>query len=61
MYPSALELQNGSWITYGRRLELIDKLDKMPNHRVSVKWSSTAPMEGLFNDGDPERVRQPTG
>ena len=25
MYPNALELQNGSWITYGRQIQLIDK------------------------------------
>ena len=31
MYPNALELQNGSWITYGRRIQLIDKPNDMPN------------------------------
>ena len=50
VYPNALELQIGSWITYGLRLELIDKADDMPNHRVNVNCSSTAPMEGLSND-----------
>ena len=43
-------MQNGSWILYGGRLELIDK----PNRRFNVNWSSTAPMEGLFNDDDLE-------
>ena len=31
MYPNALELQNGSWITYGRQIQLIDKPNDMPN------------------------------
>ena len=31
MYPNALELQNGSWITYGRRIQLIEKPNNMPN------------------------------
>ena len=44
-YSNALELQNGSWNTYGRQLEVIDKPDDMPNHRVNVNWSSTALME----------------
>ena len=48
-YPNALELQNGSWITYGRRLQLIDKPNDMPNYRVNVNWSTSAPMEGFFN------------
>ena len=26
--------------------------DGMPNHRFNVNWSSTAPMEGHFNDDD---------
>ena len=52
LYPIELELQNGSRITYGRRLELIDKLDEMPSHRVNVNWSSTLPLESLFKDDD---------
>ena len=47
MYPKALELQNGSWITYGRRIQLIDKPNDMPNYRVNVNWSTSAPMEGF--------------
>ena len=54
MYPNALELQNGSWITYGRRIQLIDKPNDMPNYRVTVNWSTSAPMEGFFNDKDLE-------
>ena len=54
MYPNALELQNGSWITYGRRIQLIEKPNDMPNYRVNVNWSTLAPMEGLFNDKDLE-------
>ena len=49
MYPTALELQDGSWITHDRLLELIDKPDEMPNQILSANWSSTAAMEGLFN------------
>ena len=36
MYPNGLELQNGSWITYGRRIQLIEKPNDMPNYRVNV-------------------------
>ena len=54
MYPNALELQTGSWITYGRRIQLIDKPIDMPNYRVNVNWSTSAPMEGFFNDKDLE-------
>ena len=54
MYPYALELQIGSWITYGRRIQLIDKPNDMPNYRVNVNWSTSAPMEGFFNDKDLE-------
>ena len=54
LYPNPLEWQIGSWITYGRQLELIQKPNEIPNHRVNVNWSSTAPMEGLFNDDDIE-------
>ena len=54
MYPNALERQNGSWITYGRRLQLIYKPNDMPNYRVNVNWSTSAPMEGFFNDKDLE-------
>ena len=54
MYPNAVELQNGSWITYGRRIQLIDKPNDMPNSRVNVNWSTSAPMEGFFNDKDLE-------
>ena len=50
LYPNALELQNGSFITYSWLLELIDKPHQMHNHSVNVNWSSTAPMEGLFNE-----------
>ena len=54
MYPNALELQNGLWITYGRQIQLIDKPNDMPNYRVNVNWSTSAPMEGFFNDKDLE-------
>ena len=54
MYPNAFELQNGSWTTYGRRIQLIDKPKEMPNYRVNVNWSTSAPMEGFFNDKDLE-------
>ena len=54
MYPNALELQNGPWITYGRRIQLIDKTNDMPNYRVKVNWSTYAPKEGFFNDKDLE-------
>ena len=54
MYPKALKSQNESWITYGRRIQLIDKPNDMPNHRVNVNWSTSSPMEGLFNDKDLE-------
>ena len=54
MYPNAPELQNGSWITYGRRIQLIDKPNDIPNYRVNVIWSTSAPMEGFFNDKDLE-------
>ena len=50
MYPNALELQNGSWITYGRSIQLIEKPNDMPNYRVNVNWStspSTAPWKGF--------------
>ena len=52
LYPNAVKLQNGSWITYGRQRELIDQPDEMPNHGVNVNWSSAAPMEELFIDDD---------
>ena len=42
MYPNALELQNGSWITYGRRIKLIHKPIDMPNYRVNVNWNLTS-------------------
>ena len=54
MYPGALELQNGSWITYGRRKQLIDNHNDMHNYRVNVKWSTSAPMKVFFNDKDLE-------
>ena len=54
MYPNALEPQNWSWITYGRRIKLIDKPNDMPNYRVNVNWSTSAPMKGFFNDIDLE-------
>ena len=54
MYPNDLELQNGSWITYGRRIQLIDKPNDMPNYRVNVNLSASAPVEGFFNDRDLE-------
>ena len=50
MYPSALELQNRQWITHGRRIQLIDKPNDMPNYRVNVNWSTSAPMDRFFND-----------
>ena len=54
MYPNAFELQNGSWITYGRRIQLIDKPNDMPSYRVNVNWSTSAPMEAFFNGKDLE-------
>ena len=54
MYPNAFELQNGSRITYGRRIQLSDKPNDMPNYRVNVNWSISAPMKGFFNDKDLE-------
>ena len=54
MYPNAHELRNGSWITYGRRIQLIEKPNDMPYYRVNVNWSTSAPMEGFFNDKDLE-------
>ena len=54
MYPIALKLQNGSWITYGRRIHLIDKPNDMPNYRFNVNWLTSAQMEGYFNDKDLE-------
>ena len=54
MYPNAIEMQNGPWISYGRRIQLIDKPDDMLNYRINVNWSTAAPMEGLFNDKDSE-------
>ena len=38
MYPNAPELQNGTWITYGRRIQLIAKPIDMPNYIVNVNW-----------------------
>ena len=57
MYPNALELQNGSWITYGRQIQLIDKPKNMPKYRVNVNWSTSAPIEGFFKDKDLELTR----
>ena len=54
MYTNALELQKGSWITYGRQIQLIGKPNDMPNYRVNVKWSTSAPMETFFDDKDLE-------
>ena len=54
MYPNAIELQNGSWITYSRRIQLIDKPNDMPNSTVNVNWSTYAPMEAFFNDKNRE-------
>ena len=54
MYPNALELQKRSWNVCDRRLELIEKRDEMPNHRVNANWSSTAPGERIFNGDDLE-------
>ena len=54
MYPNALELQNWSWITYDRRIQLIDKPNDKPNYRVKFNWSTSAPMEGFFNDKELE-------
>ena len=34
MYPNALDLQNVSWITYGRQKRLIGNPNDMPNYRV---------------------------
>ena len=41
-------------MTYGQQLQPIDKPDEMPNHRVSIDWSKTAPIKRLFNDDDLE-------
>ena len=54
MNPNAFEMQNGFWMTYGQQLQPIDKPDEMPNHRVSISWSKTAPIKRLFNDDDLE-------
>ena len=54
LYPNALELQNGSWITYRRRIKLVEKINDMPNYGVNVNWSTLTPMEGFFNDRDLE-------
>ena len=54
MYPNALELQNGSSITYGRRIQLSFKPNDMPNYRINVNWSTSMPMEGFFNEKDLE-------
>ena len=54
LYPNALELKYGSWIRYGRQLELIDKPDELPNFIVNLNLLITAPMEGLFNGEDLE-------
>ena len=54
MYLNALELLNESWITYGRRIKLIDKPNDMLNYRVNVNWSTSTPIEGFFNDKDLE-------
>ena len=54
MDPNAPELQNGSRITYGRRIQLIEKPNDMPTYRVDVSWSTSAPMEGFFDDKDLE-------
>ena len=57
MYPNALDLHEGSWIKYGRRLELIDKPYDKPNHGVDVNLSPTAPVEGLFIEDELERSK----
>ena len=54
MYLNALELQNGSWITCSRQIQLIDKANDMPNYRVNVNWSTCAQIEVFFNDKDLE-------
>ena len=59
MYPSALDLQNGSWITYDRRIHRVNWSTEItelavPNHRFNVNWSTSTPMEGFFNDKDLE-------
>ena len=33
---------------------MTDKPNDMPNYRVNVNWSTSAPMEGLFNEKDLE-------
>ena len=58
MYPNAIKLQNGSWITYGRPIQLNDKPNDMPNYRVNVNWSTSTPMEGFFNDKDLELFKR---
>ena len=47
-----LSCRTGHELHMATRLELIDKLDKMPNHRVNFNWSRTAPIEGQFKDDD---------
>ena len=58
MYPNALELQNGLWITYGRQIQLIDKTNDMPNYIVNVNWSTSTPMDGFFNGKDLELIKR---
>ena len=58
MYPNAIKLQNGSWITYGRPILLIEKPNDIANYRVNVNWSTSTPMEGFFNDKDLELFKR---
>ena len=64
VYPSALELQNGSWITNDRRIRRVNWSTELteltvPYQRVNVNWSTSTPMEGFFNDQDLEPARGP--
>ena len=58
MYTNALELQNGSWITYGRQIQLIDKPNDMPNHRINVNCQLPRQWKVFFNDMRARRLRQ---
>ena len=47
-----LSCRTGHELHMATRLELIEKLDKMPNHRANFNWSRTAPIEEQFMDDD---------
>ena len=49
LYPNALNLRNGSWLTYGNELKLMPAPEKFQTHKLTVNWTKTSPGIGIID------------